>query len=146
VRACYEVNCSAWSTGAAFNLAAVQENNKSVGFGGTWTSQAVAGSYGGSVRYASTNRDKTQYKFTGSSVALVSTTGPNRGRATIIIDGVTVATVDLYSATQQTGKVIYVASGLSAGASHQVVVQVQGARNPLSTANRVDLDAFITLP
>lgn len=145
VRACYEVNCSAWSTGATFNLAAVQENNKSVSFGGTWTSQAVAGSYGGSVRYASTNRDKTQYKFTGSSVALVSTTGPNRGRATIIIDGVTVATVDLYSATQQTGKVIYVASGLSAG-SHQVVVQVQGARNPLSTANRVDLDAFITLP
>lgn len=146
VRACYGTNCSAWSTSAASTLSAVQESDKNVSYGGKWTSQSLAGSYGGTVRYGGTNKDKVTYKFTGSSVAFISTLGPSRGRATIIIDGITVATIDLYTATQQTGQVVYVASGLTPGATHQITIQVTGTRNALSTGTRVDADGFATLP
>lgn len=145
VRACYGANCSAWRTTPSFALGAVQENNTNVSYGGKWTSQSIAGSYGGQVRYAATNKDKVTYRFTGTSVAFITTKGPNRGIARILIDGVNAGTVDLYSATQQTGQIVFVRSGLAAG-SHSIVVQVLGTRNTLSTAARVDVDGFATLP
>jgi hypothetical protein len=54
---------------------------------------------------------------------LVSTLGPDRGIAQIAIDGLTVATVDLYSPTLQTGQTVWSTSGLSAG-THTVKVTV----------------------
>ncbi len=145
-RACNGVNCSAWSVGATVNLIAVQENAKDVSYGGTWTTQAVAGSFGGSVRFAATNNTKATYKFTGTSVAWVTTKGPNRGRVNIQIDGVTVATgVDLYAATQQPGQIVFTVAGLTANRTHQITIQVLGNRNPLSTGNRVDIDGFVAM-
>ena len=41
---------------------------------------------------------------------------------------------------------VYVASGLTSGATHQIPMQVTGTRNVLSTGNRVDADGFVTLP
>ncbi|NOT03029.1 MAG: choice-of-anchor D domain-containing protein [Anaerolineales bacterium] len=146
VRACNITNnCSAYSTGTTLANTATQENVKAVSVSGTWTNQVVAGAFGGSVRFASTNRDKAQFKFTGSSVSFVSTVGPNRGRISISIDGGAAQTIDLYAPVQQTGKVVFSVSGLAAGRSHQIVVQVLGNRNPLSTANRADVDGFITM-
>jgi hypothetical protein len=146
VRACNATNnCSAYSTGTTRALAAVQETVKDISYSGAWTNQVVAGSFGGSVRFASTNRDKAQYKFTATSVSFASTVGPNRGRISVSIDGGAAQTIDLYAPVQQTGKVVFSVSGLAAGRSHQIVVQVLGNRNPLSTANRADVDGFITM-
>lgn len=143
VRACNGANCSAWTTAANTALTAVQENFRDVSYSGTWTNQVVAGSFGGSVRFASTNRDKAQFKFTGSSIAFVSTLGPNRGRISISIDGGPAQIVDLYAPVQQTGVVVFSVSGLTANKSHQIVVQVLGNRNASSTGNRADIDGFV---
>jgi hypothetical protein len=125
-------------------LSAVQENAAAVKLSGTWTNQVVAGSFGGSVRWAQTNRDKAQHKFTGTSVMWVTTVGPNRGRATVSIDGGAAVTVDLYAPVQQTAVVRFSRTGLAAS-SHTIVVQVPGQRNASSTSNRVDVDGFIVI-
>lgn len=145
VRACNTTNCSAYSTGTSRALAAVQESAKDVSYSGTWTNQVVVGAFGGAVRFAATNRDKAQFKFTASSVAFVSTLGPNRGRISISVDGGAAQVIDLYAASQQTARVVFSISGLAAGRSHQIVVQVLGNRNASSSANRADVDGFITL-
>ncbi|HKH09801.1 MAG TPA: choice-of-anchor D domain-containing protein [Rubrobacter sp.] len=145
VRACNNANCSAWSLAPAFNLSAVQEGNGAISYGGTWTNQAVTGAFGGSVRHASTSKDKATYKFTGTQAEWIGTTGPNRGRAEVWLDGVRVATVDLYSPTVGTKQVLFSRDNLSAAATHQLEVRVLGARNPSSTGTRVDIDAFVSI-
>ncbi|HNN13735.1 MAG TPA: choice-of-anchor D domain-containing protein [Anaerolineales bacterium] len=146
VRACNATNnCSAYATGTSRTLASVQETVKDISYSGTWTNQVLAGSFGGSVRFASTNRDKAQYKFTATSVSLVGTMGPDRGRISISVDGGAAQIIDLYAPVQQTGRVIFSISGLTANRSHQIVVQVLGNRNPLSTGNRADIDGFVTM-
>ena len=146
VRACSVANnCSAYSTGTSRILAAVQETVKDISYSGAWTNQIVAGAFGGSVRFASTNRDKAQYKFTATSVSFVGTVGPDRGRVSISVDGGAAQIIDLYAPVQQAGRVVFSISGLAAGRSHQIVVQALGNRNPLSTGNRADVDGFVTM-
>jgi hypothetical protein len=147
VRACSAAgNCSAYATSTTRAIAAVQESVKDISFSGTWTNQVLAGSFGGSVRFASTNRDKAQYKPTSKTVTgiiWVATTGPDRGRATVSIDGGPPVTIELYAAEQHTGVVVFSSAVLAPG-SHQVVVQVLGTHNAASTGNRVDVDGFVT--
>lgn len=144
VRACYNTSCSAWSTGPNLTLTAIQNNNRSISYNGTWTLNALTGAYGGSVNFAATNREKASLRFNGSSVAYVATTGPNRGRVAIFINNVRVAIVDLYSPTVQPARIVYVVSGL-VNAQHQITIQPLGNRNASSIGNRVDLDAFIVV-
>jgi hypothetical protein len=144
VRACNGTACTAWVAGTATNLVGMQEGNANVSFGGTWNTQAVAGAYGGSVRFNSLATDKAQLKTNGVGFQVVSTMGPDRGRADVWIDNVRAGTVDLYSATQQTGVVVF-KSAVLANATHQVELRPLGQRNTASTSNRVDIDAFIVV-
>ena len=145
VRACNGTLCSAWATAAAFTLTAVQENAGSVVVKGTWTRVTLAGAFGGSVRHNSTAGSSATAKATTGGFQLVSTVGPNRGRAEVWADGVRVGTVDLYAATQRPASVVFSRQGLDPTRSHTFELRPLGNRNAASTANRVDLDAFVTM-
>ena len=80
----------------------------------------------------------------GGSVAWVSTLGPDRGIAAVSIDGGPPVSVDLFAATQQAAQVVFALNGLSPG-PHTLVVTPQGTRNPASTGNRLDVDAFVAI-
>ena len=151
VRGCNSTNCSAWAVGPVFSAMPIDESDKNyVSYGGTFTPQNVAGSYGGSVRSATTNKDKAQLPnkvtfTTVGSMALVTVVGPDRGRATVSIDGGAPINIDLYAPVQRVATIGYAANGLASGRQHSMVVQVLGTRNPASTSTRVDIDAFVLL-
>jgi hypothetical protein len=104
----------------------------------TWSTQSSSSFLGSSTRYASSAGAKATYAFTGRAVALVSTKGPNRGKAEIWVDGVKAATIDLYSSSTKYRQIVWRANWDSSG-SHSVVVKVLGT----SGRPRVDVDAFL---
>jgi hypothetical protein len=139
-------NWSAWATGPSFTLQAVQENGSGVSYpAGKWTRTALSDAYGGYVKHTSASGARAQFAFTGDEVAWVSTKGANRGKAEVWLDGVKVATVDLYSASTQTRQVVFSQGGLDPSKSHTLEVRVLGTKNAASSGKRVDVDAFVAL-
>ena len=155
VRACAGPACSTWAAGPTFTLLPVDEGAVNsgflarIGFNGKWTTENVAGSYGGTVRHSSTAKDKAQLNkitfTTNGNFAWLSTLGPNRGLASVTVDGGPAQTVDLYSPTLKPARVAFAANNLAGGTEHTVTVQVLGTRNPASTGTRVDVDGFVAI-
>jgi hypothetical protein len=133
----------AWATGPASSLTAVQESGASIAYTGAWTSATLAGAFGGSVRHASAAGRLATLTFTGQQVAWVSTSTPARGIATVWLDGVQIATVDLYRSTTVPRSVVFAIS-VPQG-PHTLQVRVTGTKGAASTATRVDVDAFVVL-
>jgi hypothetical protein len=143
--------------GAKFNTLPIDDSVASLlSYGGTWTSQAVAGSYGGTVRFATTNKDKAAlpnkitFSVTGN-IAWISTKGPDRGLASVSVDGGPSVTVDLYAPVAQVAQVVFTTNNLAAGTQHNVTMQVLGlpSANDPSAARashtRVDIDAVVVV-
>jgi hypothetical protein len=112
-----------------------------------FSTQSLAGSFGGSVSFSSTI-GATISPSSGApatSLALVSTTGPDRGKAQIKVDGQLVATIDLYDPAGKAGQVVWSINGLAPGVNHNVQMIATNTKNPASTGTRVDYDAAIGL-
>ena len=154
VRACDSAGrCGAWAQGPKFNIFPIDDGVAStIVYNGNWTTEALAGSYGGTVHWTAgsgtaTIANKVTFTITGN-VAWVSTVGPDRGLAQVQVDGKTPQVVDLYQPTQQTGKVVWAVDNLTAGTTHTVTITVLGKKsslnpNPCTTGNkcaRVDVD------
>jgi bacillopeptidase F len=140
-------NAGAWSTTAVFNVGVPSETSTSIAYAGTWTTGALSGAFGGSVKSATAAGATAKLTFSGPSAALITTKGPNRGIAQIFIDGSTTpaATVDLYSATQSVRQMVFATNGLSTTLSHTITIRVTGTKNTASTSTRVDVDGFVVL-
>jgi len=140
-------NVSAFAVGPQFTLPDI-DNSFNTSFNGSWSGTNLAGAFGGSVQFSSTTSAAAQpaNAFSATSVAFVSTLGPDRGKAQITLDGVIVATVDLYAPTLQPAQVVWSSSALKpAPATHTLKVTVLGTKNAASTGQRVDYDAVLTL-
>src|SRR5439155_12916803 len=84
--------------------------------------------------------------FSATSVAVVSTLGPDRGKAQITLDRQVVATADLYAPTQQTAQIVWSASGLKGGTATQTLkLTALNSKHAASSGTRVDYDAVLTL-
>ena len=128
---------SGWKYGLAYEVVAKAES--SAARTGTWRS-ATTGAYQGALVYSSTSGSTARFSFTGRQVALISSTGPNRGKAQILIDGTAVATVDLYAATLRQRQLVFVRD-VPQG-THTITVKVLGTKNAASTGVRVDVDGI----
>jgi hypothetical protein len=140
-------NLSAFALGPQFTLPDI-DNSFNTSFSGSWSGANLTGAFGGSVQFSSTASSFAQpaNAFSATSVAFVSTLGPDRGKAQITLDNVLVATVDLYAPTLQPAQVVWSTSGLKAApTTHTVKVTVAGTKNAASTGTRVDYDAILTL-
>jgi hypothetical protein len=131
--------------GPTFSVPAT-DNTGGFSFNGAFSGVNLAGAYGGSVQESSTVNAFAQNSnpLTGTSLALVSAKGPDRGIAQLTLDGTVVGTVDLYSPTLQTGVVVWNKDGLN-GVGHTLKVTVTTQKNPLSSGNKVDVDAYLAL-
>ena len=123
------------------------DNSFNTSFNGSWSGVNISSAFGGSVSESTTagstaNPSNAQQ---ATSFALVSTLGPDRGKAQIKIDGQLVATVDLYSATQQTAQVVWSINGLNGVSTHQIQVVSTGTKNAAASAAKVDYDAILAL-
>ena len=135
-------NTSSWVTTSAAKLALVQENATSITYAGTWKRVSMTAASGGYVKYATRSGATATLTFSGTSVALVTDTGPARGLAELWLDGHKVATLDLYSATVAKKQLVWAPTAPLAAGSHTLQLTVLGAKNAHSTSTRVDLDAF----
>jgi hypothetical protein len=132
-------NVGAWATGATFRISRKSETHSSVTYTGTWTLSKSPVFWGGQAMASNSVGARASITFTGRSIAWVASTGPTRGKAEIYVDGIRVATVDLYAATSAHQKVVW-ASSWTTATSRTIRVRVLGT----SGRPRVDLDAFVT--
>jgi hypothetical protein len=146
-------NASAPVTAPNYQLTTVDDNAQ-IGKGtlapvyqGSWsTDKGAAGALNGTVHFATAPQpgkpNTVSLSFSGSEVAFVSTLGPDRGKATIAVDGGAPQTIDLYSASRRAATIVATAPGLGTG-THTVTISVLGTRNAASSGTRVDVDAFV---
>jgi hypothetical protein len=137
-------NQSDWTVGDAFRVLVRQDGASGVTQKGSWSTDTNSGFYGGSVRHSKAAGASQSWKANVSSFAVVSTLGPNRGRAEVWVDGVRVATVDLYASSVQRRRVVY-AVDFGSTAQHTIELRVAGTKNSKSSGVRVDFDAFLAI-
>ena len=104
----------------------------------------LSGASGGHVRRAGAAGRVATLTFNGAGAAFVTTLGPARGIVAIWLDGTLMTTLDLYSPTLKTKRVVWaVATGAG---SHTLQIRPTGTRNAASSSSRIDIDAFLVRP
>jgi hypothetical protein len=117
-----------------------QENATTIGKSGTWTRTTASGSLGGYVRRSKAAGARIWTTFTGSSIGWVSTLGPKSGEARVYVDGTLDKTINLYSPTTSTRRIVWSRTFGLVG-QHRVEIRVSGTPGHPN----VDLDAFVVL-
>ena len=133
-----------WSTWAAAGSPvtplAISDRSSLVTYRGTWWRFDSPSSTGGWITSSKQAGATARHRFTGRAIAVVAPTNSSRGKATIYIDGVAKATIDLYSASASYRKVVYSASWASSK-TRTIEVRVAGT----SGRPTVSIDGFIVL-
>jgi hypothetical protein len=132
-------NPGAWATGATFRISRYSEFNTAISYSGPWTTVSSPAYWGGAAKKSSSAGARASLTFSGRSIAWVARSGPDRGKAAIYVNGTKVATVDLYSATAQGQRVVWVGSWTTT-ASRTITIRVAGTIG----RPRIDLDALVT--
>lgn len=114
------------------------QSSSAITFYKTWYSASSSSFLGGSTRYATAAGASVTYKFTGRSIAFVSTKGPGRGKFEVWLDGVKRTTVDLYASSNKYRQIVYVGTWDVSGA-HTIRIKVLGTYG----RPRVDFDSFL---
>ena len=96
----------------------------------------------GGTQWADAAGEKATFTFTGRKIGWVASKGPDRGIATVFVDGVQKATVDLFAASLDP-RLMAFDLDLATDAQHTIEVRATGTRNAASSGTRVDIDAFV---
>jgi hypothetical protein len=132
-------NVSAYLLKATRSPVLVQSGNTAVVYRATpWTYVGASAASGTGYRHTSTKGASAAYAFSGREIAWVAPKNARSGTALVYIDGVKVATVNLYSATARNGQQVFRKVFPTFG---RHTIKVVAA----STGKRVNLDAFIVL-
>ncbi len=120
--------------------ASVTEEETSAAASYRWRTRTDSAAYGGSYVIERSGGAYARFSFAGRSITWFSLRGPDQGKATVFIDGVSKGTFDQYRATRlyRSGRTF---TGLSAG-SHVFSLRVDGLRRPASTGTHIVVDAF----
>jgi flagellar capping protein FliD len=127
--------------GGTDTVSRYENTDTGVSYTGAWSVLADSNASGGSVQQSATANDYAEFTFTGSAVAWYATKGADQGIASVYIDGVYKADIDLYSATTQNKQNVYSIQGLSAG-QHTIKIVVSGSKNGSSSGINVNIDAL----
>lgn len=142
-----------WSLPKATSVVVVAYDEQTAGVtypAGTWTRRASSSSYGGYVVNTPAAGARTRISFTGRSIGWVSTKYGNRGKADVYeVNPSTgaltkVGTVDLYSPSLQTRRVVF-SWAWSTSAARILEIRVLGTQNASATGMYVDVDGFVAL-
>jgi hypothetical protein len=139
-------NLSGWRTASTIvRLFQESSTDPAVVRTGSWSTVAEAGASGGSVIAASVAGRSARISVPrAKGLAWVATRGPDRGTATVIIDGVIKATIDLWAPQVEPARVVY-ATSFSGTASHTIRVTATGRKRAASTGTKVTVDGFAAL-
>jgi len=127
-----------WAESAPRWMSTAQEGDRAVALAGGWQTVGDSAAFGRRRATTTTAGDSATFTFTGRQVAWVARLGPNRGQASVTVDGGTATNVDLHRAATKSRKVVYVASWPTVG-DHTLTLNVTSA------GAAVDVDAFVVL-
>lgn len=138
-----------WYTGATIKppTSTYRIGTSSVGHvvrAGAWVQSppgAIPGNYDGEETTSNTTNDTLTFTEVGVRFKLSGTTSNDRGIASIKLDGATVATPDLYTASTVRG-FVYWDSGAIANGSHTIELKVTGTKNASSSGVTIGADAL----
>jgi hypothetical protein len=130
-------NWSAWASGPTLTSSLIQDRSSAVAYRGTWTKSVYSLASGGSTTYATTIGARARTTFSGRAVAIVAPVGPTRGTAAVYVDGVYKTTLSFRATSGKSRMVMYSTSFATLG-THSIELR-------LTSAKRVDLDAFVIL-
>ncbi len=130
-------NVGAWVAGPTLHPRLLQQWSSSIVYHGTWYATSSSVYSGGSARYASGAGASASLTVSTRTIAIVTSRGPSRGAMKVYVDGVFVATVDLYAASASYRSVAYARTWSGLGTHTIRIVVVGTAGRP-----RVDLDAI----
>ena len=133
-------NRGAFAASGSMTLGVTNESGPGVTYGGSWSTVSSTAYLNGGARASSAAGATARITSTGRQIAWVSRMGPNRGKADVLVDGVRVATIDLYAPTYGAARVVWVGAWTTS-ASRVVTIKVLGT----SGRPRVDVDAFLKL-
>ncbi len=119
----------------------VQDTDPAVVYRGTWGAQPVRGASGGYEKRASARDASATVRFDGRGVRWMAAKGPDRGTATVHVDGKLRGTFDLYAPKVTAQQTIFRDLALPSG-KHTIVVTVKGAKRTTSTGTWVGVDVF----
>lgn len=119
-----------------------ENTDPSILYSGQWVVTPITGASGGTVHRVNQPGAASQFNFNGGQVSWLTTKGPNRGIARVLVDNVWRETVDLYAPSELVNQLITYSS-LGDGA-HTIRVEVTGTRSGPAIDTVVDIDAFVT--
>jgi hypothetical protein len=126
-----------WATQAAARTPA-RVPSGSVAWTGRWSTVTNLAAWGSSLRRSTTAGSRVRFTMTGTGAAWVARTGPTMGVATVWVNGVRVARVDLYSPTSVSQRVVWSATWTTIKAR---AIEIRVVSVPNRT--RVDVDALL---
>jgi hypothetical protein len=119
--------------GKATMKARIEEMSPSISGSAGWTLGDTSRAWsGGTAAHATTAGTQATFNFTGTSVSWIGARGPQTGIALVFLDGVQVAQVDTYKATEEIQANLFNRTGLAPG-NHTLTIEVTGLKNAAST-------------
>jgi hypothetical protein len=121
------------------------ENHREVvRYEGTWETATGEDFSASNVSYADTANSKATLTFVGTGITWIGTRGSDQGIARVYIDETYAGEVDQFDDARTTMVESFSSTDLVCG-PHTIRVEVVDTKNPESTGNRVEIDAFDVL-
>ncbi|WP_308635780.1 S8 family serine peptidase [Paenibacillus silvisoli] len=124
----------------------ISPTHASANYEGPWATRYGMKYPDGVQTYTTTPGSSVDFTFTGTKVTVWSTTGSNRGKVNIFVDGnsVTSAPIDLYSDKLRYQVPVFTSGELASGTHHVKIVHA-GEANPKSSNSIVTIDGLDVL-
>ncbi len=136
-------NLGVWKTSAPLATSVIEATSQAVTYSSVWKAGTIFNSIDGTTRKSSTADATATVEFQGTGISWVSARNSMRGMAEVSIDGVYIATVDLYRESSGAPNVVFTFDGLNPTSGHSLTIKVLGQHNNLSTGTAVVIDHFI---
>ncbi len=122
-------------------LSRYQQTSPWLTYVGEWAEQRSTSDSGGTIYRTDSKGATVAVEFTGTVFELMAGTGPDMGKAWVIIDGGAAQEVDLYGETERHRVAVFVAGDLADG-EHIALIRCAGLRNPASAGHSINIDAL----
>jgi SpoIID/LytB domain protein len=122
-----------------------EQTDPRLGWSGPFATYSSAALSGGSHRRTGVAGSSVTVTFKGASVAWIGARAPIGGRARVSLDGTGAVTVSLYSSAWSYKNKLWSKTGLSAVATHTLVITVLGTHDTAAKGSEVSVDAFDVL-
>ncbi len=129
-----------WHVGPS-GVVSVFEASGALDLSGTWDTAHITKAYSELPIYSTATGATATFEFSGHSVAWIASRGRKRGRASVKIDGVNVATANLHARRTKHRSVVF-STDLANSGTHTLTITVLGAP---ATHPRIDIDTLAVI-